>query len=219
MTVPAPSAVRMTVIAAIAMVAVVVASNVLVQFPVEGTVAGIALADVLTWGAFTYPVSFLVTDMTNRWLGPRAARRVIYAGFATAVVLSVVLSTPRIAVASGSAFLMAQLLDVGVFNRLRRASWWLAPFAASLLGSVLDTAIFFSIAFGPLGALFGPVDAFAVEPAPLLGTLPVEAARWISWALGDLSVKAAAALLLLAPYRVAMALVFAPPYGPAPSRG
>lgn len=209
----------MTIIAAIAMVAVVVASNVLVQYPVEGTVAGIALADLLTWGAFTYPVSFLVTDMTNRWLGPKAARRVIYAGFATAVVLSVELSTARIAVASGSAFLLAQLLDVGVFNRLRRASWWLAPFAASLLGSVLDTAIFFSIAFGPLGGAFGTVDGFVVEPAPLLGVFAVEVPRWISWALGDLTVKAGAALLLLAPYRVAMAVLLAPPYSPTPSRG
>jgi uncharacterized PurR-regulated membrane protein YhhQ (DUF165 family) len=195
-----------------AMIAVIVASNILVQYPVDGFVGRVPLADVLTWGAFTYPFAFLVTDMTNRWLGPSRARQVVYVGFAVAVVLSAALSTPRIAAASGSAFLIAQLLDIGLFNRLRRAAWWQAPFVASMLGSIVDTAIFFGTAFGPLGVLFGPDDAFAVEHAPLLGAFAPEAARWVSWAIGDLSVKLAAAVLLLAPYRLAMAMIFAPPY-------
>ena len=97
----------------------------------------------------------------------------------------------RIAAASGAAFLAAQLLDVTVFNRLRRQSWWRAPVFASLAGSVLDTAIFFSVAFAALFAFVGPEDAFALEPAPLLGVFGVEASRWISWALGDLSREAA----------------------------
>ena len=199
-------------LAAAAMVAVVVASNVLVQFPVSGSIGPVALADLLTWGAFTYPLAFLVTDLTNRWLGPAMARRVVYAGFAVAVGLSIWLATPRIAVASGSAFLVAQLLDIGVFNRLRRLSWWLAPLVASVLGSLVDTALFFGIAFGPFGAPFGADDAFAIEAAPLLGAFAPDVPRWISWALGDLTVKLLAAVLLLAPYRAAMAVIFAPPY-------
>lgn len=206
---------RATVLATAAMVAVVVASNVLVQYPVDGSLGRVALADVLTWGAFTYPLAFLVTDMTNRWLGPIAARRVVYAGFAVAVALSIALATPRIAAASGSAFLIAQLLDIGLFNRLRRAAWWQAPFVASMLGSVVDTAVFFSLAFGPLGRVIGADDAFATELAPLFGAFAPDLPRWISWALGDLSVKLAAAVVLLAPYRVAMAVIFAPPYAGA----
>jgi len=203
---------RFVGLAAAAMVAVVVASNVLVQFPVAGSIGPVALADLLTWGAFTYPLAFLVTDLTNRWLGPAMARRVVYAGFAVAVGLSIWLATPRIAAASGSAFLVAQLLDIGVFNRLRRLSWWLAPLVASVLGSVVDTTLFFGIAFGPAGAPFGADDAFAIEAAPLLGAFAPDVPRWISWALGDLTVKLLAAVLLLAPYRAAMAVIFAPPY-------
>ena len=157
--------------AVVAMVVIVAASNWLVQFPIN---------DWLTWGAFTYPFSFLVTDLTNRRFGPAAARRVIYAGFAVGVVLSAVLATPRIAAASGSAFLLAQLLDVTLFNWLRRQNWWRAPFVASAVGSITDTATFFGIAF--------------------IGTgLP-----WTTWALGDLAVKLAFALFCLAPYRLLM---------------
>ena len=151
-----------------AMTVVVVASNILVQYPIN---------DWLTWGAFTYPVAFLVTDLSNRWLGPARARRVVYAGFAIAVVLSVALATPRIAIASGTAFLCAQLLDVAIFDRLRRQAWWRAPLLSSLFGSSLDTALFFAIAFAATG-------------------LP-----WVTWALGDLAVKLAVAALMLAPYR------------------
>ncbi len=156
---------------AAAMVAVVAASNVLVQF---------ALNDWLTWAAFTYPVSFLVTDLANRQLGPGAARRVVYAGFAVAVLLSAVLASPRIAAASGAAFLLAQLLDVAVFERLRRRVWWLPPLVSSLLASAVDTAIFFSAAF-----------AFTGVP-------------WITLAAGDFAVKVAMALALLLPFRAAI---------------
>lgn len=154
-----------------AMAAVVVASNVLVQFPVN---------DWLTWGAFTYPVAFLVTDLTNRRLGPEAARRVAVAGFVAAVILSIWLATPRIALASGTAFLSAQLLDVTLFDRLRRRPWWQAPLASSTLASTWDTAVFFSLAFAGTG-------------------LP-----WVTWAVGDLGVKLAMALALLIPFRVLM---------------
>ncbi|MEO1091284.1 MAG: VUT family protein [Pseudomonadota bacterium] len=150
------------------MTVVVVVSNVLVQFP---------LNDWLTWAAFTYPVAFLVTDVTNRRLGPEAARRVAYAGFFIAVVLSVALASPRIALASGTAFLAAQLLDVAIFDRLRRAAWWRAPLVSSVLASALDTMVFFALAFAGTG-------------------LP-----WVTWALGDFAAKLAMALLLLLPFR------------------
>jgi queuosine precursor transporter len=154
-----------------AMVVVVASSNVAVQYPIN---------DWLTWGAFTYPFAFLVTDLTNRRLGPARARMVVYIGFALAVVLSSLLATPRIAVASGTAFVTAQLLDILVFNRLRRQSWWRAPLISSAIASLWDTAVFFGLAFAGTG-------------------LP-----WITWALGDLGVKGAMALLLLFPFRVLM---------------
>ena len=203
----------------IAMALVVVASNILVQFPVQGFAGGVALADILTWGAFTYPFAFLVTDLANRRYGPAVARSVVFAGFMVAVVCSIIVPPllfslglieygatagrlMRIATASGAAFLAAQLLDVTVFNRLRRQGWWRAPVFASLAGSVLDTAIFFSVAFAALFAFVGPEDAFALEPAPLLGIFGVDAARWISWAIGDLAVKLLIAVFALIPYRL-----------------
>lgn len=208
MTITRSFSVGQFVIAAIAMAMVVVASNYLVQFPVQGTLGGINLADLLTWGAFTYPAAFLVTDLTNRRFGPNPARLVVAAGFVVAVVLSILLSTPRIAIASGSAFLVAQLLDVTVFNRLRRASWWKAPFASSLLGSVIDTLLFFSIAFsGAIAVMLGYHDAFAVETAPLLGVFALEVPRWMSWAMGDFAVKMLVAVFLLAPYRILLGLL------------
>ena len=161
----------MIALAVTAMTLVVVASNILVQYPVN---------DWLTWGAFTYPVAFLVTDLANRRLGPAAARRVVYIGFALAVVCSAVLATPRIAIASGTAFLAAQLLDVLVFDRLRRGNWWRAPLVSSVLGSTLDTALFFTLAFAATG-------------------LP-----WIGWAIGDLAVKLTVALAMLLPFRLMM---------------
>jgi len=203
----------------VAMALVVVASNILVQFPVQGSLGGIALADVLTWGAFAYPFAFLVTDLANRRYGPQVARAVVFAGFMAAVVCSIVFPPllyragliefetaagrlVRIAAASGTAFLIGQLLDVTVFNRLRRKSWWRAPVFGSLAGSVLDTAIFFSIAFAALFAFVGPDDPFALEAAPLLGAFGAEAPRWVSWALGDLGVKLSIAVFALIPYRL-----------------
>ena len=195
---------RITLVYVLLMTAVVVASNVLVQYPLSGELFGIALGDLLTYGAFTYPVAFLVTDLTNRQFGPRVARRVVAAGFLVAVVFSVAVSTPRIAIASGSAFLAGQLLDISVFNRLRRQAWWRAPLIASLIGSVLDTAIFFSFSFAPFFSFFGPNDDFAIASAPVLGISTAEAPRWISWAIGDFSVKVLVGLVMLLPYGALM---------------
>lgn len=190
-------------LAILAMAAVVVASNYLVQFPFQP----FGLADLLTWGAFTYPIAFLVTDLTNRKFGPKTARLIVLVGFAIAVILSIWLATPRIAIASGSAFLIAQFLDVFIFNRLRRDAWWKAPLTSSFLGSSLDTVIFFSLAFAAQFALldssFGMIaDDFPTGMAPLLGMEAIEAPRWVSWAIGDYLVKLLVALSLLAPYKI-----------------
>ncbi|RUM97707.1 VUT family protein [Pseudaminobacter arsenicus] len=202
-----------------AMALVVVAANILVQFPVQGQLGPLALADILTWGAFAYPIAFLVTDLANRRYGPRMARRVVFVGFMVAVVCSIVVPPllfqygliefetasdrlVRIAMASGSAFLSAQLLDVTVFNWLRRQSWWRAPIFGTLAGSVIDTAIFFTIAFAAAFAFAGPGDDFALQTAPLMGVLPFEASRWVSWALGDMGMKLVIAVVALIPYRL-----------------
>lgn len=190
-------------VAIAAMAAVVAASNYLVQFPVQAQLGGINLADLLTWGAFTYPVAFLVNDLTNRTLGPVRARQVVLVGFAIAVVLSVILATPRIAIASGAAFLLAQLLDVSIFDRLRRSAWWQAPLLSSVVGSVIDTLLFFGIAFAPalagIDALFGMDDGSLGFPAPFLG-VGGDVPLWVSLAAGDFGVKMLVALALLAPY-------------------
>ncbi len=189
--------------AAIAAMAVVVAaSNYLVQFPVQGQLGAVNLADLLTWGAFTYPVAFLVNDMTNRYFGVRAARIVVLSGFALAVTLSIYLATPRIAIASGLAFLVAQMLDTAIFDRLRASHWWRAPLISSVLGSIVDTLIFFSLAFAAGLSVLGPNDGFAIEIAPLLGVFSTEVPRWISWALGDFGVKMLVALAMLMPYGI-----------------
>ena len=167
-----------------AMAAIVLASNILVQYPLTA----FGLGDVLTYGAFTYPFAFLVTDLTNRWFGPAKARLVILVGFAVAVALSLWLADARIAVASGAAFLTAQMLDVTVFNRLRAGSWWRAPLVSSTVGSALDTALFFSL-------------AFAGTDVP-----------WVTLALGDFAVKMAMALAALVPY--AGLMNWARPYAP-----
>ncbi|MCS4091394.1 hypothetical protein FHT76_003046 [Rhizobium sp. BK176] len=186
------------------MTLVVVASNFLVQFPLNAEFAGINLADILTWGAFTYPVAFLITDLTNRQFGPQAARKVVFAGFVVGVALSFYTSVPRIAIASGSAYLAGQLLDISVFNRLRRQAWWRAPLVGSLIGSMLDTIIFFSFAFAAFFVFFGPNDPFALESAPILGAFTAEAPRWISWAIGDFTVKVVVGLVMLLPYGALM---------------
>lgn len=170
-----------------AMAAIVVASNILVQYPFEP----LGLAELLTWGAFTYPFAFLVTDLTNRWFGPARTRIVVFAGFALAVLLSLWLSEPRIAIASGTAFLTAQLLDVSIFNRLRAGSWWRAPLVSSTVGSAVDTVLFFAIAFAGTG-------------------LP-----WHTWALGDFCVKMLMAILSLLPYAQLMNRV--KPYATRPA--
>ncbi|GLK83380.1 queuosine precursor transporter [Ancylobacter defluvii] len=182
---------RALVLPIAAMMAVVAASNVAVQYPVRL----FGLEEALTWGAFTYPLAFLVNDLTNRRFGPAVTRRVVYAGFALAVLLSVWLATPRIALASGSAFLVGQLLDITVFNRLRRMSWWQAPLAGSLLGSALDTVLFFSLAFA------GDADmSFPVTYASTGITVPL----WVGLAYFDFLVKLGCALVALVPYGALM---------------
>lgn len=183
----------------IAMATVVVASNILVQH---------LLGDWLTWGALTYPVAFLVTDVMNRVYGPAAARKVVFAGFMTGVLCSIVAAgldktTLRIAIASGAAFLSAQLMDISVFNQLRKYNWWLPPLVATLVGSVLDTVIFFTIAFAaPLSVLFPTDDvSWANEPVALLGMGPV-LPLWVSLATADWLVKVAQAVVALIPFRL-----------------
>lgn len=176
-----------------AMALVVVASNVLVQhpFPYWG------LGDYLTWGAFTYPVSFLVTDLTNRRYGAGVAHKLVAVGFVIAVVLSIALATPRIALASGTAYLVGQLLDITVFNRLRRQTWWQAPLAGSLVGSALDTALFFSLAFAGAAEMSGTVSFLGLAPMPL----------WVSLAICDFAVKVSLALVALLPYGALLTVV------------
>ena len=194
----------------IAMAAVVVASNILVQF---------LLGDWLTWGAFTYPIAFLVTDVMNRVYGVQAARRVVLAGFLVGVVCSLIGSqimlqgdgyefaavSLRVAVGSGIAFLTAQLLDVAIFNRLRNGSWWRAPLASTLVGSAVDTALFFSIAFSAsVGALFSEAanmeTSWATEAVPFLGAGPM-VPLWVSLAVADWGVKLLLAIAALVPFR------------------
>ncbi|MFN4192130.1 MAG: queuosine precursor transporter [Tabrizicola sp.] len=198
---------RILIPGVLAMAAIVVASNILVQFP---------LGAFLTWGALTYPFAFLVTDLTNRLQGPAAARRVVLAGFAAGILCSFVgtqitgafgpLVTLRIALGSGLAFLCAQLLDVAVFDRLRQGSWWKAPLVSTLLSSTLDTALFFTIAFSAALTLLEPGNdvTWATAPAPLLGLGP-EAPFWVSLAVGDWLVKLGLALVALLPFRLAVA--------------
>lgn len=185
-----------------AMCAVVAASNYLVQFPVQMMLGGIELKEILTWGAFTYPIAFLITDLTNRKFGPSNARIVVLAGFALAVLLSIWLATPRIAIASGTAFLVAQLLDVSIFDRLRASSWWKAPLISSILGSALDTILFFGIAFAPaFGVLdFGGEDGSLGFLVPFLG-FGGDVALWVSLAVGDFIVKILVGLAMLVPYK------------------
>lgn len=201
-----------------AMVVVVAASNFLVQFHLPFHLGPIDLGNILTWGAFIYPIAFLVTDLTNRHFGPQIARRVVLSGFAIAVLWSALLATPRIALASGSAFLVAQLLDVAIFDRLRASPrWWRAPLLSSLLGSVIDTFLFFGVAFA---ARFAFLDVWSGSPDGSLGfAVPFwdvgpQVPLWVSLALGDFVVKLLVALAMLAPYRVLRALI--PDRGLAP---
>ena len=188
----------------IAMAAIVVASNILVQF---------LYGNWLTWGAFTYPFAFLVTDVMNRVYGTAAARRVVLVGFVVGIICSLIgtqimgefgpLVTIRIAIGSGLAFLIAQMLDVGIFAALRNGAWWKAPLVSTLIGSTVDTAIFFSIAFsGALSFIHPATDvSWASETLPILGMGPI-APLWVSLAIADWGVKLTLALVALIPFRM-----------------
>jgi len=172
---------RFFFILALLMAVVVVLSNYLVQFPVNY----IGLQDIFTYGAFSYPIAFLITDLANRKYGKTIARKIVYIGFILGVTLTLYFSTDfsnliskRIVIGSGTAFLIAQLLDVQVFDRLRKKIWFVAPLVSSLIGSTIDTFLFFSIAF------------YGTE------------VNWITLALGDLFVKISVALLMLVPFRL-----------------
>ncbi len=188
----------------LAMAAIVVASNILVQF---------LFGQWLTWGAFTYPLAFLVTDVMNRVYGKDAARRVVLVGFVVGLACSLIgtqimgefgpLVTLRIAIGSGVAFLVAQLVDVAIFSALRDGKWWRAPLASTLVSSSLDTLLFFSISFsGVLSFLHPATDvSWASEMLPLLGSGPL-APLWVSLAVADWSVKLGIALIALIPFRI-----------------
>jgi len=161
--------------------AVVLASNYLVQFPIKYY----GLEEILTYGAFSYPIAFLITDLANRSFGKIVARKIVYIGFAIGISFTLLFSTNftdlisiRIAIGSGTAFLVAQLLDVQIFDKLRKKEWFVAPLTSSLIGSTIDTFIFFSISFYGTG-------------------IP-----WITLSLGDLSVKIFVALMMLIPFRL-----------------
>ena len=187
----------------IAMAAIVVVSNILVQH---------LFGQWLTWGAFTYPLAFLVTDVMNRVYSVAAARKVVIAGFVVGVACSLIgtqitgefgpLVTLRIAIGSGVAFLTAQLLDVAIFDRLREGAWWRAPLASTLIGSSLDTVLFFSIAFSAAFTYIEPLNdvSWAGEVLPLLGVGP-SVPLWVSLALADWLVKLSLAMLALVPFR------------------
>lgn len=190
--------------AILAMAAIVVASNILVQFLV---------GDWLTWGAFTYPFAFLVTDLTNRFFGVAAARRVVLAGFGVGLACSLIgtqimgefgpLVTLRIALGSATAFLVAQLMDVTVFDWFRRRAWWQAPLFSTLVGASLDTAVFFTIAFSAALTFLEPGNdtGWATGAVALLGIGPA-APLWVSLALADWGVKLLLAIVALVPFRV-----------------
>ena len=194
------------------MATIVVASNILVQF--------LLLDGLLTWGAFTYPLAFLVTDVMNRVYGVAAARRVVLAGFVVGIICSLIGSqimleygpavALRIAVGSATAFLVAQLLDVAVFDRLRGGAWWRAPLASTLIGSTVDTVLFFTIAFSASITVFGQnADAaigWAWDVVPFMLKGP-DAPLWVTLAVADWGVKLVIALIALVPFRVIVAKI------------
>ena len=160
---------------------VVLSSNYLVQFPIKYY----GLEEILTYGAFSYPLAFLITDLANRSYGKLVARKIVYIGFAIGISFTLIFSTNfadlisvRIAIGSGTAFLVAQLLDVQIFDQLRKRKWFIAPLTSSLIGSTIDTFLFFSISFYATG-------------------IP-----WVTLSLGDLAVKILVALVMLIPFRI-----------------
>ena len=159
---------------------IVLASNYLVQFPIQYY----GLQELLTYGAFSYPIAFLITDLANRSYGKTAAKKIVYIGFAIGICFTLLFSTNftdlisiRIAIGSGTAFLVAQLLDVQIFDKLRRKQWFIAPLGSSFIGSIVDTFLFFSISFYATGV------------------------PWVTLSLGDLAVKILVALAMLVPFR------------------
>ncbi len=195
----------------IAMAIIVVASNFLVQL--------LLLDGLLTWGAFTYPLAFLVTDLTNRFYGPSEARKVVVSGFVTGIVCSLIGSQVllegdgyyysavafRVAVGSGSAFIVAQLVDIFVFNRFRDGKWWKAPLTSTIVGSFIDTVLFFTIAFSASFPFFSESAnaeiSWAWELSPFL-TVGSNLPLWISLATADWLVKLSVALIALVPFRI-----------------
>ena len=177
---------RVFFILAFSMALIVALSNYLVQFPIKY----MDLQDLFTYGAFSYPVAFLITDLANRRYGKIIARKIVYIGFILGLVLTLFFSTDfsnliskRIAVGSGTAFLIAQLLDVQVFDKLRKKVWFVAPLVSSLIGSIIDTFLFFSIAFYGTGI------------------------NWVTLSFGDLFVKIFVALAMLIPFRLLLSSV------------
>ena len=165
---------------------IVLSSNYLVQFPIKYY----GLEEVLTYGAFSYPIAFLITDLANRSYGKVIARKIVYIGFIIGILFTLLFSTNfadlisvRIAIGSGTAFLVAQLLDVQIFDKLRKKKWFVAPLTSSLIGSTVDTFLFFSISFYATG-------------------IP-----WVTLSLGDLSVKVLVALLMLIPFRLLLGTI------------
>ncbi len=161
--------------------AVVLASNYLVQFPIQY----LGLEEILTYGAFSYPIAFLITDLANRSYGKIIAKKIVYIGFAIGILITLFFSNNfydlisiRIAIGSGTAFITAQLLDVQIFDKLRRKRWFIAPLTSSFIGSIVDTFLFFSISFYGTGV------------------------NWITLSLGDLAVKIFVALIMLIPFRL-----------------
>jgi len=160
---------------------VVLTSNYLVQFPIKHY----GLEEILTYGALSYPIAFLITDLANRSYGKEVARKIVYIGFALGVSFTLLFSTNfadlisiRIAIGSGTAFLVAQLLDVQIFDNLRKKTWYIAPLTSSIFGSTVDTFLFFSISFYATGV------------------------PWITLSLGDLTIKILITLLMLIPFRL-----------------
>ena len=188
----------------IAMATVVVASNILVQF---------LLGDWLTWGAFTYPFAFLITDLTNRMYGAKQARKVVFVGFCVGILCSFIgtqiigefgpLVTLRIAIGSGCAFLVAHLIDITIFDRLRKNKWWKAPLISTIIGSSIDTALFFTISFSISLSYLEPSNdvSWANETLPVLGLGPI-LPLWVSLGFADWLVKLSLALIALLPFRL-----------------
>ena len=164
---------------------VVLSSNYLVQFPINYY----GLSEILTYGAFSYPVAFLITDLANRFYGKFVARKIVYFGFFIGIIFTLLFSTDfadlisiRIAIGSGVAFITAQLLDIQIFDRLRKKKWFIAPLTSSFIGSTVDTFLFFSISFYATGV------------------------PWITLSLGDLAVKLFVSLVMLIPFKILLTI-------------